>query len=134
MSIYRSLRIKDFLKAIIDVDELTRRGQQAIQAFENDPDYSMTPDYIAVQAVEHFSAIFQRVFVRKSRHGEHLCDALFEPECYDTEHHFYYGWEPMPDEPCPRGCTAAKVWERVERWLRKAESAELMSAESVVSS
>ena len=118
-------RIKDWLKAIIDADEIMRRGSDEQKAFDDNPHYTMAPEGVDSQAIGYFNAIFQQVFVR----GEHSCHALFSPDCYDTEHFFYRDWNPLGQ--CAHGCTPEQVWQRVEKWLEQAGKTESVRAKSL---
>lgn len=117
-------RIKDWLKAIINADEIMRRGSDEQKAFDDDLHYTRAPEDVAMQAIGYFHAIFQQVFVQ----GEHSCQALFPSDCYDTEHFFYRDWKPLAQ--CAHGCTPEKVWQRVEKWLEQAGKTECVRDKS----
>lgn len=103
-------RVKDFLKAITEQDEIARCGTDWIAG---DLDWTYPTDVIREASMIEFDDLFFKYFCRSVSERKHACGSLFPGENYDTEHGFFRHWDPLRKLSCVFNCTPLQIWQSI---------------------
>ena len=104
-------RIKDFLEAFTEQDEIARCGTDWVAG---SLDWTYPTDVIREASMIEFEHLFFKYFCRSVSGCKHACGALFpEDENYDTEHGFFRYWDPLMNLPCVFNCSPLQIWQSI---------------------